>query len=345
MSVDPLDLRSGTAPPAAGLVDQVARLFFERQLTKVEIAARLRISRFRVARLLDQALANGVVRIEFRDAPAQDRVLGRAIEERFGLEGCVVAATGDDAAVARLAADVIDGLLGRGEAIGIAWGSTVGRVVRAMTARDDPAIDVVQLAGSSTSLEAGTDPGDLTVVLAERLGARDHRIHAPAFVESIELQAALVRQPEIAATVGRFDALAVALLGIGAFGTSGGVPSSSLLRSGTLNAGDLERLAELGAVGDLLVHAFTADGRFVAPDVTGRAIAISVDQLRRVPNVVAVAAGPAKVAAIGGALATGVVGVLITDAPTAGALLATATPSSNLRLQRRPAPAGRGSAR
>jgi DNA-binding transcriptional regulator LsrR (DeoR family) len=332
--------------PAVGLVDQVARLFFERHLTKVEIAGRLRISRFRVARLLDQALANGVVRIEFRDAPAQDRALGRAIKERFGVDRCVVAETGgDDAAVARLAADVVDGLLGRGEAIGIAWGSTVGRVVRAMTARDDPAIDVVQLAGSSTTLDAGTDPGDLTLVLAERLGARHHRIHAPAFVESTELRAALIRQPEIAATVGRFDSLTVAVVGIGAFGTSGGVPSSSLLRSGALNADDLQRLAGLGAVGDLLVHAFTADGRFVAPDVTKRAIAISIEQLRRVPNVVAVAAGPAKVAAIGGALATGVVRVLVTDATTAGALLGRGSQPSNAGSQRRPAPARRGSTR
>lgn len=331
--------------PAADLVGQVARLFFEGQLTKVEIAARLRISRFRVARLLDQALADGVVRIEFRDAPAQDRASGRAIEERFGVERCVVAATDDDAAVARLAAEVVDGLLGPGEAIGIAWGSTVGRVVRAMTARNDPAIDIVQLAGSSTSLDAGTDPGDLSVVLAERLGARHHRMHAPAFVESAELRAALVRQPEIAATVGRFDSLAVALVGIGAFMTSGGVPNSSLLRSGALNAAELEQLSGLGAVGDLLVHAFTADGRFVAPDLTGRAIAISIEQLRRIPHVVAVAAGLAKVAAIGGALATGVISVLVTDATTAGALLGTASRSTNAGARRRPALVAPGSRR
>jgi DNA-binding transcriptional regulator LsrR (DeoR family) len=331
--------------PAADLVGQVARLFFEGQLTKVEIAARLRISRFRVARLLDQALADGVVRIEFRDAPAQDRAAGRAIEERFGVERCVVAATDDDAAVARLAAEVVDGLLGPGEAIGIAWGSTVGRVVRAMTARNDPAIDIVQLAGSSTSLEAGSDSGDLSVVLAERLGARHHRIHAPAFVESTELRAALVRQPEIAATVGRFDSLAVALVGIGAFMRSGGVPNSSLLRSGALNAADLAQLSGLGAVGDLLVHAFTADGRFVAPDLTGRAIAISIEQLRRIPHVVAVAAGLAKVAAIGGALATGVISVLVTDATTAGALLGTDSRSTNPGSRRRPALVAPGSRR
>jgi DNA-binding transcriptional regulator LsrR (DeoR family) len=305
------------------LIGQVARLFFEQQLTKVEIAARLGISRFRVARLLDRALAEGVVRIEFRDTPAQDRGLAARVAERFGIGRCVVAADGSPGtAVARLGAETVDGLLEPGESIGIAWGSTVARVVRAMPAREDPTIDVVQLAGSSTSLDAASDPGDLTRILAERLGARHHRIHAPAFVETAELRAALTRLAEVAATVERFAAIDVALVGIGAFGSDEAAASSSLLRSGALSRAEVARLARLGAVGDLLVHPFTADGAFVAPDLAERAIAISIDDLRRVPSVVAVAAGPAKVTAIRGALRTGVVGVLVTDAATARGLAA-----------------------
>jgi DNA-binding transcriptional regulator LsrR (DeoR family) len=321
------------------LAGQVARLFFERQLTKTEIASRLGISRFRVARLIDQALADGVVRIEFRDAPDQDLPLARAVEERFGLDLCVVAGgdAGDPmAAVARLAGDVVDGLLGTGEAIGIAWGTTVARVVDAMPARSDPSIDVVQLAGSSTSLDAATDPGDLTRVLAARLGGRAHRIHAPAFVESAELRAALVREPEVAATVARFDDLAIALVGIGSFGSagtasgkaSGVASSSSLLRSGALSATDIARLAELGAVGDLVVHPFDAGGRFVAREIAERAVAIDIERLRRVPRVVAVAAGREKVAAIRAALATDVIRVLVTDAATASGLVATERPGT-----------------
>ncbi len=259
---------AGPTDEPAELLGQVARLFFERQLTKVEIAARLGISRFRVARLLDRALAEGVVRIEFRDAPARDRVLGARVAERFGIGRCVVAAADAPAtAVARLGAEVVDGLLEPGEAIGIAWGSTVARVVGAMPGRQDPSIDVIQLAGSSTSLDASSDPGDLTRVLAERLGARHHRIHAPAFVQSADLRAALLRQAEVADTAKWFDAIAVALVGIGAFGATDGAASSSLLRSGALSTADASRLARLGAVGDLLVHPFTADGAFVAPDL------------------------------------------------------------------------------
>jgi DNA-binding transcriptional regulator LsrR (DeoR family) len=309
---------------SVGLLGQVARLYFDRQMTKVEIADRLGISRFRVARLLDQALADGVVRIEFRDAPDRDPGLGRAIAERFGIERCVVTAvSGDDNAVAQLAAGVVDGLLGRSQAIGIAWGSTVGRVVRAMPPRDDPAIDVVQLAGSSTNLHAGTDPGDLARILAERLGARHHRLHAPAFVESPELREALLRQPEVAATVAWFASLAVALVGIGAFATPDSAPNSSLVRSGALGPDELKRLAGLGAVGDLIVHPFTIAGAFVAADLAARAIAISIDELRSIPQVVAVAVGPAKATAIRGALASGLVRTLATDAATAVALLET----------------------
>jgi len=316
--------RPATEPveaPSSDLLGQVARLFFEHQLTKIEIAARLGISRFRVARLLDRAIAEGVVHIEFRDTPSQDRELNRAIEERFGTGRCVVAASDDPAGVARLGADVVDALLDPGETIGIAWGSTVARVVGAMQPRNDPTIDVIQLAGSSTSLAAGSDPGDLTRVLAERLGGRPHRIHAPAFVESVELRSALERQTEIAATLAHFETVAIAVVGIGAFGAGDRVASSSLVRSGALTPAELDRLSRLGAVGDLLVHPFTAAGSFVAPDLAGRAIAISIDQLRRVPTVVAIAAGTAKVAAIRGALATGVIGVLVTDAATARGLL------------------------
>jgi DNA-binding transcriptional regulator LsrR (DeoR family) len=320
------------------LLGQVARLFFERQLTKVEIAARLGISRFRVARLLDRAVAEGVVHIEFRDTPRQDRELGVAIVERFGVGRCVVSASDEPAAVARLAANVIDGLLDPGESIGIAWGSTVARVVRAMQPRADGSIDVVQLAGSSTALDTAADPGDLTRTLAERLGGRAHRIHAPAFVESAALRVALERQPEIAATVARFDGLAIAVVGIGAFESGDGTASSSLLRSGALSDVEVARLGRLGAIGDLVVHPFTADGRFVAADLAERAIAISIGQLSRVPSVVAVAAGPAKVGAIRGALATGMIGVLVTDGSTARAILegrpARATAPSPVRRRR-----------
>jgi DNA-binding transcriptional regulator LsrR (DeoR family) len=75
-------------------------------------------------------------------------------------------------------------------------------------------------------------------------------------------------------------------------------------------------------VGDLIVHAFDRDGQFVATDLSARAMAIGVQQLRRARRVVAVAAGAGKAEAIRGALRTGVVRILVTDAAAARAVVA-----------------------
>lgn len=304
------------------LPTQVARLYFDRGMTKVEIAGHLGISRFRVARLLESALADGLVRIEYRDAPAEDRTLATALEQRFGLDLCAVAADEDGAV--RLAASVIDGLIGPGDVFGIAWGSTLAAVVREIPVRHGSAIEVVQLAGSSARLERDRDAGELARVLADRLGATHHPIFAPTFVETPALRAALLREADVAGTVGRFARLDLAIVGIGAMPADGDAAASSLLRSGVFDEIEVSNLVALGTVGDLVVHPFDSTGRFVAPDLAARAIAIGVDELRAVGRVLAVASGTRKVDAIRGALATGVVRMLVTDGPTARAVLASA---------------------
>ena len=318
------------ASASSDLSTQVARLFFDRQLSKVEIAARLGISRFRVARLIDDALTDGLVRIEYRDIPADDRGLAAVLEERFGLDLCAVAIAAADEgpagattfnAVVRLAAAVLHGLIASGDVIGVAWGSTLAAVVREIPPRSDPDLEVVQLAGSSARLDRGRDSGELARVLADRLGATHRAIYAPAFVETTALRAALLREPEVADTVARFRVLDLAIVGIGAMPAGDGSAASSLVQSGVLGETEVLRLAALGAVGDLVVHPFDATGRFVAPDLAERAVAIGVEELRRVRRVVAVASGMRKAAAIRGALESGVVRMLVTDGPTARAVL------------------------
>lgn len=314
----------------AALTSQVARLFFDRQLSKTEIASRLGISRFRVARLVEQALARGLVRIEFRDVPPQDRVAARTIEEHWGVDLCIVAraegpAVDPLASLARLAGSVIGDLIGEGAVVGIAWGSTLAAVVDEIPRRDDPTIAVVQLAGSSIRLPRDRTPGELARRLAERLGGVYHALFAPAFVESQELRDALCRQPEIRATLGWFSRLDLAIIGIGAY-VEGRQPRSSLLQAGVLNERDVEAMRRAGAIGDIGLLPFDSQGRFVAEELMRRAIGISVDELRRVPCVVAVAGGAEKAKAIAAALRTGIIDVLVTDGAAADGLVVLAPP-------------------
>ena len=315
------------------LMTQAARLYFDRQLSKVEIAAALGISRFRVARLIAQALESGLVRIEYRDAPSSDRALAGAIEERFGLDLCVVAGGSSDLGdVARLAASIVDDLVGPDDVVGIAWGSTLAAVVAAMPSRSDPSISVVQLAGSSINSGRTQDPAEIARLLAERWGASHQPLFAPAFVDTPTLREALLRQPDLVATTSMFGRLTMAILGVGAFGTS--PDGSSLVRSGALSHDVVDSLISSGVVGDLLLYPVTADGAFPATDLSSRAMCISVDGLRAVRRVVAVAAGSAKAPAICGALRSGIVRILVTDAAAARRIVAIAGVGTNVTPQR-----------
>lgn len=309
------------------MASQVARMFFDRQMSKIEIAARLDISRFRVARLIDQALAQGLVRIEFLDVPARDRELARLIEGQWDLDLCAVSAASGGATessitrVVRLAAAILGDLLHSNDVVGIAWGSTLAAVVEEIQPRNDPTIAVVQMAGSSTRIARERTPGELARRLAERLGAVHHPLFAPAFVEGREMRDALMRERDVRATVELFDNITLAIVGIGSMGDRRQGPSSSLLQSGVLDAQEVAELQEAGMVGDLALYPFDGAGRFIEPGLAERAVAISIQQLRNVPRVLAVAAGPNKAAAIRGALNTGVIRILVTDSAAARAVL------------------------
>lgn len=308
-------------PPVSTLMTQAARLYFDRQQSKVDIAAALGISRFRVARLISQAIDDGLVRIEYRDAAPADRSLAAAIETHYGLDLCVVAGGSSMTDVARAAASIVDGLIAPDDVVGIAWGTTLGEVVAAMPARREPSLAIVQLAGNAVGFDRAHDPAELARLLAERWGAIHHPLFAPAFVDRADVRDALLRQPDVAPTVAMFGRLTLALVGIGAFRAGSGLADgSSLVRTGALPADVVDELVGGGIVGDVLLHPVTADGRFPATGLAARAVGISVDGLRAVPRVVAVAAGAAKADAIRGALRSGLVRILVTDAAAARAI-------------------------
>lgn len=302
---------------------QVARLYFDRQLSKVEIGQRLGISRFRVARLLQEAREAGLVRVEYRDVAARDLDLARELETRHGLALCAVAAgdTASSDAAAVLAAEVVGDLVGPGERLGVAWGTTLAATIGYLPRRELANLQVVPLAGGWPGLPHERTPGELARRCAQRLGGSHLELYAPAFVGSRELRDALLAEQGVAAVRAAYRRLTTAVIGIGAWTVRGRVAGSSLVASGAVSQRELRELRSQGAVGELVVHPFDAAGRFLATDLADRAVAIPLDRLRGISRVVAVAAGPAKADAIRGALATGLINVLVTDAPTAAAVL------------------------
>ena len=109
----------------------------------------------------------------------------------------------------------------------------------------------------------------------------------------------------------------MAMVGLGALD-----PSPLLRESGNaLSDDDQRELLAAGAVGDICLRFFDAEGRPVRTSVDRRIMGIAPDALRAVPRRLAVAGGTEKHAAIEAALRGGWVTVLVTDLETATYLL------------------------
>ena len=97
--------------------------------------------------------------------------------------------------------------------------------------------------------------------------------------------------------------------------------ASSFLRAGLLTRADLAHLRDRGAVGEIAGRFYNSQGTADGLEINERIIGVELEDLRRIPLVVAVARGLTKVEAIGGALQGRYLRVLVTDDITARAVL------------------------
>ena len=136
---------------------------------------------------------------------------------------------------------------------------------------------------------------------------------APGVVGSKASRHALLDDPFVAAAMRWMEEITLAIVGIGAL-----TPSKLLAASGNVfTEEELHELQELGAVGDICLRFFDADGVPVGSPLDDRVIGLDLEQLRKPKRAVGVAGGPRKFAAIQGALRGRFVNVLVTDRFTA----------------------------
>lgn len=305
------------------LVLKVSQLFYRDGLSQTEIADRLRLSRFQVARLLRVALEDGYVTVKILEPERWHSGLERQLEQRFGLNAAIVVDGEDtsDAETRLRAADAagryLDDVLADGDVLGISLGRTVQAVVDQLPDHIDKRVEVVQLIGGSSRVATELNSMILTADLARRFRCAPHLLFAPAAVAAGSVRRALLEDSEIKETFSLFGHLTIALLGIGSLAQG---ESSRLLYGGLIDDASRTGLLAQGAVGDVLSYVYDQGGAILNNAAGDRMIAISPEQLLAVPHRIAVATGKVKATAIAGALAGGLVNVLVTDSQAAGAI-------------------------
>jgi DNA-binding transcriptional regulator LsrR (DeoR family) len=305
------------------LLVKLARLYYEQELTQDEIADRLRLSRQKVQRLVRQAREKGIVQIVIRPMTGTLCDLERDLEDRYQLREVVIVETADynnQSLVAReigvAAADYLKRVVRSHYKIVISWGETLLAMVNALSA--GPAIEVegtmvIQGLGGLADPNEDVHAADLTRRLAKALRAQAFLLPAPAIAASHAARKAFCSDPYIDALLQKARAANVMLLGIGAPRRD-----SLLVRKGSIVSwSKLAALIKRGAVGDINLHYFDAQGRRIVSELDERVIGLSFEEITEIELVVGVAGGAAKHDAIRAALTGKLVDVLVTDHVTA----------------------------
>lgn len=296
---------------------RAARRYYLDDVSKVQIAAELGVSRFKVARLLEQARASGVVTITIQDAGLHLPELSAAVATHLGLDRVVVIEAGGDMPevrrqVGEAAAELLGTTLRAGEVLGLAWGRTLTCMSAAMPRL--PPVDVVQLTGA-----IGTDLADSPVEVVRRVAlsaeGTARPIFAPLVVDDPATVRALRRQPDVAAALELFDSITTAVVSVGSWDP----PESQLLR--TISEAERLALLDQGVRAEVASILVSDAGEPVAGDFTARCLTIGVDQMRRIPRIVAAAGGARKAQALAAVVRAGLVTELVCDRALAEAVL------------------------
>jgi DNA-binding transcriptional regulator LsrR (DeoR family) len=183
-------------------------------------------------------------------------------------------------AVGRLSARLLTELAGRESVVGISSSLALIAMGEEIESLGDST--VVQLTGVLSTQVTGVGPVELARDIAAKSSGRSRVFYAP-FVTPTAASARDLRQdPAIRWAMSAYPRLDIAVATIGRWSAG----ASGLYDS--LTERERAQLARAGAIGEICGIVVDREGAPVASPATGRVLGISYEELRRVPEVVAV---------------------------------------------------------
>ncbi len=301
------------------LLAQVASLYYQEEQTQDAIAAQVGLSRVKIYRLLKQAREEQVIQFTVNWPLQRHAELERSLCQRFALkEALVLRVNPQDRQhtlqrLGALGARFLEQTLKDGMTFTVCLGRSTYEVIHAIRPGFQARVHVVQAMGSMTNALQEMDSSALARQLAQKLGGEVSYLASPAIVDSREAAEMLRRQREIQRTLEAARGADVALVGIGNLDPT----TSGYVKAGLITADEMQQLAVTGAAGDIAGQVYDVSGQLFQSEFNQRTIGLQLDDLRRIPLTMAVAAGYEKAQAIRAALRAAVIDVLCIDDETA----------------------------
>jgi len=304
------------------LLRLVATLYHVDGLGQNEIVDLMRISQTKISRILSAAMERGIVRVTVDQYQARESKLEHELCARFGLKHAAVVKTPRNASietvrqtVGHFGAPFVSELLPDAGTLALGGGRCVSEVVNRFRRGPARRLKIVQAMGSIESNVTDVDALELGRTLGKLWECEFLTLSTPAFVEDKKTRDFFLASEQIRLLRERLKKAAAALVGVGP------LDNSVYIERNVLDQEDIARLRQRGAVGEICGRFFDARGRECASRWRDCVISIDLGHLRKIPQVIGVAAGAGRAPAVAGAIAGGLIKSLLIDESGAKALL------------------------
>ena len=308
------------------LMTEIAHRYYIKKETQETIGQALNLPRMKINRLLRQAQDEGIVEIRIRLGTAQTQFVEQQMLEKFNLKRVLIAPDSANSqqqriSVASLVSAYLEANLREGSVVAVGMGRNVAAIADANNSRVlQSTIFVCATGGASEAGETG-NADHICRKLASSFGGTAQTLYAPAYVPDPQLRQALLANDTVRRSFRQALHADYVLIGIGDLGID-----SHMVRVGWFSPDEIARAQKNGVVGDLMGYDFfDLQGNPMNDELGGRVIGLSIDQLRQIDTVIAVASEVGKVPAIFGALRTNSIDVLATSLSNCQSLLSMKT--------------------
>lgn len=299
---------------------KVAYLYYIDGKSQTEISHELGIGRTSISRMLHRARVEGVVSIEIAGFDTEIYFLESKLKSLYGLQGVEIVQPGIDEeiddAVSQAAAKLIRSKLVNHSRVGISWGRTLSKVVEVMAPRQMKSIQFYPLAGGPSYINARYHVNTLIYEMAKKCHGDCSFINATIVQENTETAQGIMEAKYFEDIRQSWEALDMAIIGIG-----GRVDEHNKQWLDMLTTEDFQTLEAYSTVGEVCCRFLDKNGQEIDTDLKERTIAISVAELSKIPETIAIAYGDEKVEAIDAVLKSRIVNYFVTDSRTASQLL------------------------
>ena len=294
---------------------EVARLYYEQDLTQTEIGRRLSISRSTVSRMLQRARDARIVTITVNYEVEREHGLEDELASAFALRETRVLNSQRRSSdsirngLGKLAANLLEDCLNDNSTLGLSYGRSLANTVEQVRPRLSEGLIVVPVIGALGSDNPLIEGIDLTRQLANKLGAKYRYLHAPLLVEDRRTRDLFLQEPTVNDVLQIAAKANTVLIGIGSLQAE----SSGIIWTGYITRKERDWLHNIGVVGHMCAQFFDISGKILDIGINQRSISIGLSALRQIDNVIAVAGTTDKASAILGALNGGYIDSLVTD--------------------------------